>query len=175
MRADSIIKINNKKVIRIEKHRKNGQYTTVKQQVFIIGSKGIPAAYGGFETFVEKLTEYQVTNKIRYHVARMGKDAERYEYNGAKCFNVNVPNFGPAKAIYYDIAALKHCIEYCKVRPSIKNPIFFILACRIGPFIGYYVKQIHKLGGILYVNPDGWKDIIWLNQKTSHKYSVLTA
>ena len=26
------------------------------KHVFIIGSKGIPAAYGGFETFVENLT-----------------------------------------------------------------------------------------------------------------------
>ena len=35
-----------------------------KKQVFIIGSKGIPAQYGGFETFVEKLTEYQKDNTI---------------------------------------------------------------------------------------------------------------
>ena len=27
------------------------------RHVFVIGSKGIPAAYGGFETFVEKLTQ----------------------------------------------------------------------------------------------------------------------
>ena len=27
------------------------------QHVFIIGSKGIPAQYGGFETFVEQLTK----------------------------------------------------------------------------------------------------------------------
>ena len=29
------------------------------KNVYIIGSKGIPAKYGGFETFVEKLTEKQ--------------------------------------------------------------------------------------------------------------------
>ena len=27
------------------------------QHVFIIGSKGIPASYGGYETFVDRLTE----------------------------------------------------------------------------------------------------------------------
>ena len=32
--------------------------------VFIRGSKGIPAKYGGFETFVEKLTEYQKNKEI---------------------------------------------------------------------------------------------------------------
>ena len=27
------------------------------QHVFIIGSKGIPVSYGGYETFVDRLTE----------------------------------------------------------------------------------------------------------------------
>lgn len=34
------------------------------RHVFIIGSKGIPAKYGGFETFVEKLTEQQKVKKL---------------------------------------------------------------------------------------------------------------
>ena len=32
--------------------------SNLKKHVFIIGSKGIPAKYGGYETFVEKLTYY---------------------------------------------------------------------------------------------------------------------
>ena len=44
------------------------------RHVFVIGSKGIPAAYGGFETFVEKLTQYRVSDRIHYHVARMAED-----------------------------------------------------------------------------------------------------
>lgn len=151
------------KVKPLELHKTNPDYKTNKKQVFIIGSKGIPANYGGFETFVEKLTEYQKSDQIRYHVARLSDEVSRYEYNGAKCFNVKVPNIGPAKAIYYDIAALQYCIDYCKARPAIKEPIFYVLACRIGPFIGYYKKQIEKLGGKLYVNPDGheWKRAKW--------------
>ena len=39
------------------------------QHVFIVGCKGIPANYGGFETFVDKLTEYRKSDKIKYHVA----------------------------------------------------------------------------------------------------------
>lgn len=162
-KKSKMIVIDGKEVKMLERHKKNPEYKTDKQQVFIVGSKGIPAAYGGFETFVEKLTEYQVSDKITYHVARMGSDNYRYEYNGAKCFNVKVPNIGPAKAIYYDIAALKYCIEYCKARPSIKKPIFYILACRIGPFMKHYKKKIEKLGGELYINPDGheWKRGKW--------------
>lgn len=158
-----ITEVNGKKVRVLEQHKTNPDYKTKRQQVFIIGSKGIPAAYGGFETFVEKLTEYQVSDKIRYHVSRLGEDNLRYDYNGAKCFDVKVPNIGAAKAVYYDIAALKYCIEYCKRRPAIEHPIFYVLACRIGPFIGHYKKRIEKLGGTLYVNPDGheWKRAKW--------------
>ena len=40
------------------------------QNIFIVGSKGIPGAYGGYETFVDKLTEYHQNEQcIRYHVA----------------------------------------------------------------------------------------------------------
>lgn len=136
---------------------------TRKRHVFIIGSKGIPASYGGFETFVDKLTEYQVSGDIQYHVACMGKDDSEFEYHKARCFHVNVPNIGPAKAIYYDVMALRKCIAYCKQNADIKNPIIYILACRIGPFMGYYKKQIERLGGKLYINPDGheWKRAKW--------------
>ncbi len=157
------MEINNKLVKKLEQHKTNPGYHTMKQQIFIIGSKGIPANYGGFETFVEKLAQYQKSPNIRYHVARMAGDDVRYEYKGTKCFNVKVPDIGPAKAIYYDIAALKYCIAYCKARPAIQHPIFYILACRIGPFIGHYKKQVEKLDGKLYVNPDGheWKRAKW--------------
>ena len=52
-----------KEIRSLDSHRGNSKYHTDKKQVFIIGSKGIPANYGGFETFVEKLTEYQKTDQ----------------------------------------------------------------------------------------------------------------
>lgn len=133
------------------------------QHVFIIGSKGIPAAYGGFETFVEKLTENKKSEQIQYHVAVLSDHKEEYEHNGAHCFCINVPNIGSAKAIYYDCAALNYCIKYCKQHPEIEKPIFYVLACRIGPFIKIFKKKIRALGGALYVNPDGheWKRAKW--------------
>ncbi len=134
-----------------------------KQHVFIIGSKGIPAQYGGFETFVEKLVEYQTDRNILYHVARLADDGKRFVYKGAIVFNVKVPDIGPAKAIYYDVAALEKCIRYCRRKHLNKPPVFYILACRIGPFIGYYKRKIEELGGVLLVNPDGheWKRSKW--------------
>lgn len=133
-----------------------------EKNIFIIGSKGIPAKYGGFETFVENLTLKKVNENIKYHVACMGNQNKEFEYNNARCFTVDVPNIGPAKAVYYDIVALKETIKYIKQK-NIKNAIVYILACRIGPFIGHYKKQLKKLGVTLYVNPDGheWKRAKW--------------
>ncbi|CEQ31477.1 glycosyltransferase [[Clostridium] sordellii] len=132
------------------------------KHVFIIGSKGIPAKYGGFETFVEKLTEQKKSKAIKYHVSCLAQDNNEFEHNGARCFNINVPNIGAAKAVYYDIASLKECISYIKVN-NIEKPIVYILACRIGPFVGKYKRQLEKIGGTLLVNPDGheWKRGKW--------------
>lgn len=161
---NKLIEIDGHQVKKIDSHITNKDYHSDKRQIFIIGSKGIPASYGGYETFVECLTKYQKNKSIRYHVARLAKNKERFEYNGAKVFNVKINTRGPQKAIIYDIKALKLAIAYCKERPSIKKPIFYILACRIGPFFNKYVKQIHSLGGVVYVNPDGHE---WLRAKWS--------
>ena len=133
-----------------------------EKNIFIIGSKGIPAQYGGFETFVENLTLKRENEKIKYHVACLGKENNEFEHNNARCFTVKVPNIGPAKAVYYDVKALKETIKYIKEN-NIKNAIVYILACRIGPFIGHYKKKLKKLGIELYVNPDGheWKRAKW--------------
>lgn len=132
------------------------------QHVFIIGSKGIPGAYGGFETFVDKLTEYHQNHPhIRYHVACKDTENKEKTYHNARCFHIKVPNIGSAQAIWYDVAALRRCVKYIKAN-RIEKPIVYILACRIGPFMGYFVRQIHKLGGVCYVNPDGHE---WLRSK----------
>ena len=132
------------------------------QHVFIIGSKGIPGAYGGYETFVDKLTEYHQTHEnIKYHVACKDNRKFTETYQNARCFHLKVPHIGPAQAIWYDVAALADCCEYIREK-HIENPIVYILACRIGPFMKKYVKKIHKLGGKVFVNPDGHE---WLRAK----------
>lgn len=150
------------------------------KNVFIIGSKGIPSNYGGFETFVEKLTEYNNVDEtqITYHVACMADNENEFEHNGARCFNVSVPNIGPAKAVYYDIMALKKVIAYIEAN-NIQDAVVYILACRIGPFIGYYKKKLEKNNIKLFVNPDGhewkrekWNKIIRRYWKLSEKLMV---
>lgn len=136
------------------------------QHIFIVGSKGIPGSYGGYETFVDKLTENHQDNKdIKYHVAcAVDNVAEtgEFTYHNAHCFKVLRKKIGSAQAIFYDIDALKYCVDYIK-KHNISHPIIYVLACRIGPFFSRYVKVIHSLGGKVYVNPDGheWKRAKW--------------
>lgn len=136
------------------------------QHVFIIGSKGIPAQYGGYETFVDKLTANQSSNDIKYHVACAVDDPARageFEYNGAHCFNIVRKPVGAARAIFYDIDAFKWCLEYIE-NNNIEHPIVYVLACRIGPFVGSLAKSLHRMGGMLLVNPDGHE---WMRAKWS--------
>lgn len=131
------------------------------KDIFIIGSKGIPAGYGGFETFVEQLTRYKKSREISYHVACMGEESREYEYQDCHCFQLKVPKIGPAKAVWYDLFAFFYCLNYLKKHPS-KDPIVYVLACRIGPFTGFLKRLLKKRGGRLFVNPDGHE---WMRAK----------
>ncbi|WP_066916148.1 beta 1-4 rhamnosyltransferase Cps2T [Streptococcus sp. DD12] len=134
------------------------------RHVFIIGSRGLPAQYGGFETFVEALVSHQKNTNIRYHVACLSRDkgAQAFDYKGARCFPVYVPKLGPASVIAYDMLALKQAFAYVQAE-GIEAPIFYILGNTIGGFIGPFAKKIRKLGGQLWVNPDGleWRRTKW--------------
>ena len=135
------------------------------KDIFIVGSKGIPAQYGGYETFVDNLVTRQVNKNIKYHVACMtfNKNVKRYDYNGADCQEISIPNIGGAKAILYDLKALNWALDQIK-RNNLRNGIIYILACRIGPFIHNYIPKFHKYGFQVWVNPDGHE---WMRAKWS--------
>ena len=154
------------------------------KHIFIIGAKSI-GHYGGYETFVDRLTEqHQNDSSIQYHIAckangegcmdeaklkgievirrnRDGSVAE-FSYHNAHVFKIPCPDIGPAVAIYYDREAVRYSIRYCREH-SIEHPVFYILTCRIGLFIHGLVRQIKAVGGRYYLNPDGheWKRAKW--------------
>ena len=155
------------------------------QHVFLIGAKSL-GAYGGYETFVNKLTEYHQNDcRLKYHVACKAngdgcmdemetdgvtgiikdKDGNTLEftYHNARCFKIKIPNIGSVQAIYYDVIALNKCCKYIK-KHHISHPVIYIMACRIGPFIKYFYNEIHRLGGKIYLNPDGHE---WMRAKWS--------
>lgn len=153
------------------------------QHVFLVGAKSL-GAYGGYETFINKLTEYHSRNpQIAYHVAckangdgamdesalsgvttlHHDKDGSvsEFTYHNAHCQKIRVPNIGAAQAVYYDLAALWKFCRYIQTN-RISHPIVYIMACRIGFFVPFFYYWIHRLGGKLYINPDGHE---WMRAK----------
>ena len=130
--------------------------------VFIVGSKGIPAQYGGFETFVENLTARKVSNQIQYHVSCMDNNEGHFMHNGADCFKVRVPLQGAPGRILHVGLVLQQVEKWVTSHPSEKT-IVYILGCRIGPLLIPHARKLHLLGAKVYCNPDGleWKRSKW--------------
>lgn len=146
--------------------------------VFIIGAKCI-GQYGGYETFIDKLTEQHASDSsIKYYIVTKANgvgcmDETKldnvktindyfFKYHNANVVKLNVPEIGAAQAIVYDVKAMNWCLRYIEEK-KIDSAIIYVLACRIGPFFGSLVKKAHKLGAKVYVNPDGheWKRVKW--------------
>ena len=134
------------------------------QHVFIIGSRGLPAQYGGFETFVDQLVSHQVSPDIQYHVACLSNDQayQHFDYQGVDCFTINPLKLGPARVIAYDMMAINYALKIIK-KQGIEQPIFYVLGNTIGAFVAPFARKIHKIGGRFYINPDGleWKRAKW--------------
>lgn len=145
------------------------------QHVFIIGSRGLPAQYGGFETFVDQLVSHQMSPDIQYHVACLSNDQayQHFDFKGVDCFTIKAPKLGPARVIAYDMMAINYSLKLIK-KQGIKKPIFYILGNTIGAFVAPFARKIHKIGGRFYINPDGleWKRAKWAKPIQAYlKYS----
>ena len=145
------------------------------QHVFIIGSRGLPAQYGGFETFVDQLVSHQVSSDIQYHVACLSNDQayQHFDYQGVDCYTINPPKLGPARVIAYDMMAINYALKLIK-KQGIEQPIFYVLGNTIGAFVAPFARKIHKMGGRFYINPDGleWKRAKWAKPIQAYlKYS----
>ncbi|MGT2667191.1 beta 1-4 rhamnosyltransferase Cps2T [Streptococcus rifensis] len=145
------------------------------QHVFIIGSRGLPATYGGFETFVDQLVSNQQSNQIKYHVACLSDEEnhQHFDYKGADCYTIKAPKLGPARVIVYDMLAICYGLKLVKEQ-QMDRPIFYILGNTIGGFIKPFAKQIQRAGGLFFINPDGleWKRAKWSKSVQSYlKYA----
>ena len=143
------------------------------RSVFILGCKGVPARYGGFETFVDNLVTRRTSDGIRYYVACMSDRDAVEPYGAATCFHIRVPQVGSAKAVLYDLLAFRRFLRYIR-KNRLEGCIIYVLACRLGPFFPALKRAAAKLGAKVYVNPDGheWKRSKWSRPiKAYWKYS----
>ncbi|CAD6366514.1 hypothetical protein SHEWT2_04108 [Shewanella hafniensis] len=80
------------------------------KNVAVIGTVGIPACYGGFESLVENLTSYSSSN-VKYHIFCSSKSytEKLTEYNGASLSYIPLSANG-IQSIPYDIYSLICCL-----------------------------------------------------------------
>lgn len=138
------------------------------KNIFIVGSRGVPARYGGFETFTQKLIENRKNPNIKYFIASLRSNnsptipTSTFEYKGATVFQIDVGHFGAATPIVYDIKAIRWTIHFIK-NNQIEGAVIYILGNTIGPLLKLFENQFHKWNITVFVNPDGleWKRAKW--------------
>lgn len=114
-------------------------------KVAIIGTVGVPANYGGFETLVEQLIRHNNSEDLQYAVycSKKSYNDERWVYHGAKTEYVGF-NANGIQSIPYDILSI--------IRASRKSDVLLILGvsgCAFLPIFRVFSKKR------LVINIDG--------------------
>ena len=130
-------------------------------KIAIIGCRGIPAKYGGFETFAQGLTEnlvkngYDVTVSCEYEPLQSRKD----NYNGAKLdyFPIKQPKNYFLRKIYENLSDI-----YFLIKLSRKHQIIYFLGIEVGMFL--FIPKILNRKSQVIVNIDG---VMWQRSKFS--------
>ena len=103
------------------------------QHVYLVGAKSL-GAYGGYETFVYKLTEYhQNKENIKYHVACKANgdgcmdeskfegvtkiNDHEFEFHNAHCFKIDVPQIGSSDSLHHGLPHWAFCWSFLQRNP----------------------------------------------------------
>ena len=136
------------------------------KNIFIIGSRGYQANYGGWETFVTNLVDNYNDKKSKFYVTELthnkNDDNKIIKKNKAQCIEIYSKNLGFVTMFIYAIKALKSVKRIIK-NENLENCIIYVLGCRIGPFYKSLIKPLKKRNIKIFLNPDGleWKREKW--------------
>lgn len=128
-------------------------------KIAIIGCRGIPAKYGGFETFAQGLTEnlmkngYNITVSCEYEPSNSRKD----NYKGAKLdyFPIKPPENYFLRKIYENLSDI-----YFLIKLSRKHQLIYFLGIEVGMFL--FIPKILNRRSQVLVNIDG---VMWQRSK----------
>jgi rhamnosyltransferase len=128
-------------------------------KIAIIGSRGIPAKYGGFETFAHGLTEnlvekgYEVTVSCEYKP----KNSREDNYKGSKLdyFPIKPPKNYLLRKFYENLSDI-----YFLIKLSRKNQLIYFLGIEVGMFL--FIPKILNRNSNVVVNIDG---VMWERSK----------
>lgn len=127
------------------------------KHIFIIGSRGYHAKYGGFETFVTKLVDNYNEDDIIFHVSGLS-DTSNILGNKVND-NLITDSFyvkenGGLKMLLCTIKAFLYYLKYIK-KYNINNSYIYVLGLKLGPLLKIYKRRLKKYGITILVNPDG--------------------
>jgi len=129
----------------------------------IIGTVGVPASYGGFETLVDNIIECEQIRYVVYCSSKKYQNKQQF-YKGAELIYIPL-NANGISSIFYDIISILHAVFIKKVNNVL---ILGVSGCLILPFI----KKISSVK--ICTNIDGleWKRDKWSkNAKRFLKWS----
>lgn len=137
------------------------------KNIFIIGSRGYKAKYGGWETLVTNLVDNYKDKDTVFFVTQ---PTDRKSTNGKiKKVNNNLniiylycKNFGGATMLLHSLSAFDFCLNYVKSN-KLENAKFCILGLKLYNKLKRKQKVLKQLGIKTYVNPDGleWQRDKW--------------
>lgn len=118
----------------------------------ILGTRGIPAEYGGFETFAQELSARLVRDNIDVTVycKKVDSHAES-QYKGVKLKYIKSPRLGPFTSLFYDLICILKALK--------NHDLIYMLGYGAGLF--FWLPRIIRKP--LWVNMDGleWKRSKW--------------
>lgn len=139
------------------------------RKVAIIGTVGVPANYGGFETLVEQLVRHNNSEDLQYAVycSKKSYDDERWVYHGAKTEYIGLSANG-MQSIPYDILSM--------IRASRKSDVILVLGvsgCAFLPVFRLFSKKrlIINIDGLEH-HRDKWNKWVRRFLKFSEKQDV---
>jgi glycosyltransferase involved in cell wall biosynthesis len=119
----------------------------------ILGCRGIPARYGGFETFAEELGARLASRgfPVTVFCQATGEPQAPRVHRGVRLEYVRVPWLGPATALVYDLRALR--------RARAAHEVVYMLGYGTGAFL----RLGRRPGNEVWVNMDGleWRRSKW--------------
>ena len=125
--------------------------------MLILGTRGIPAAHGGFETFAERLAIFlagrgwRVGVYCQRDVARVGTRVTSRDWNGIELITVEVGLRGPAATLAFDAV--------CAHDAAARGGVSLVLGYNGAVFLPY----LRARGGRILTNMDGieWRRPKW--------------
>jgi rhamnosyltransferase len=131
----------------------------LKMKIAIIGCRGIPAKYGGFETFAHGLTEnlaekgYEITVSCEYKPKKSREDS----FKGSKLeyFPIRPPKNYLLRKFYENLSDI-----YFLLKLSRSNEMIYFLGIEVGMFL--FIPKLLNRNSTVMVNIDG---VMWERSK----------